>query len=70
MMQINLLYSILYFTTSGPAFSAVQRFEEKTRENGEGHGQDAWATLRETFDGCSREALRAAHREVETVAIG
>ena len=25
--------------------------------------------LRENFDGCSREALRAAHRELETVKM-
>ena len=63
------LFSILYVTTSGPAFSVVRRFEGKPRENKVGHGQDAWAALREKFDGCSREALRAAHREVETVKM-
>ena len=36
------LFSILFFTTSGPAFSAVRRFEGKTRDDGVGHGQDAW----------------------------
>ena len=46
------LFSILFFTTSGPAFSVVQRFEGKTREDGVGHGQDAWGALREKFDGC------------------
>ena len=56
------LYRILYFTTSRPAFSVVRRFEEKIREDGVGHGQDAWTALREMFDGCSREALRAAQR--------
>ena len=35
------LFSILYFTTSGPAFSVVRRFERKTREDGVGHWQDA-----------------------------
>ena len=59
------LFSILYFTTSDPAFSVVR----KTREDGVGHGQDAWGALREKFDGCSREALRAAHREVEMVKM-
>ena len=63
------LFSILYFTTSGPAFSVVRRFEGKRREDGVGHGQDAWAALREKFYGCSREALRAAHRELETVKM-
>ena len=63
------LFSILFFTTSGPAFSVVRRFEGKTREDGVGHGQDAWAALPEKFDGCSREALRAAHRELETVKM-
>ena len=61
------LFSILFYATSGPAFSIVRRFEVKTREDGEGHGQDAWAALREKFDGCSREALRAVHRELETL---
>ena len=63
------LFSILYFTTSGPAFSVVRRFEGKGQEDREGHRQDAWATLLEKFDGCSREALRAAHRELETVKM-
>ena len=63
------LFSILFFTTSSPAFSVVRRFEARTREDGVGHGQDAWTALREKFDGCSREALRAAHRELETVKM-
>ena len=61
------LFSILYLTTSGPAFSVVRRFEGKIREDGVGYGQDAWGALREKFGGCSREGLRAAHRELETV---
>ena len=32
------LFSILFFTTSGPAFSVVRRFEGRTREDGVGHG--------------------------------
>ena len=40
------LFSILYFTASGSAFSVVRRFEEKTREDGVRHGQDAWGSLR------------------------
>ena len=63
------LFSILFFTTSSPAFSVVRRFEGKTREGGVGHGQDAWEALRETFGGCSREALRTAHLELETVKM-
>ena len=63
------LFSIIFLTTSGPAFSAVRRLERKTREDGVGHGQDAWAALRKTFDGCSRAALRAAHREIETMKM-
>ena len=55
------LFSIIFLTTSGPAFSVVRRLERKTRE--------AWAALREKFDGCSRAALRAAHREIETVKM-
>ena len=63
------LFSILYFTTSGPAFFVVRRIEGKTREYGVGHRQDVWAALRKTFDGCSREDLRAVHREMETVKM-
>ena len=62
-------FSILFFTTSSPAFSVVRRFEGKTREDGVGHGKDAWGALRKKFDGCSREALRAAHPELETVKM-
>ena len=62
------LFSILFLTISGPFF-IVRRFEGKTREDGVGHGQDAWGVLREKFDGCSREALQAAHRELETVKM-
>ena len=28
-----------------------------------------WAALHEKFDGCSHEALRAAHREMEMVKM-
>ena len=63
------LFSILFFTKSGPAFSVVRRFERKTREDGVGYGQDAWGALREKFDSCSREALRAARRELETMKM-
>ena len=48
------LFSTLYFTTSGPAFSVVREFEGKTREGGVGHGQEAWAALHEKSDGRSR----------------
>ena len=63
------LFSILFFTTSGPAFSVVRRFEGRTRKGGVGHGNDTWEALREKFDGCSREALRAAHQEIQTVKM-
>ena len=63
------MYSIIYFATSGIAFSVVQRYEIKTREEGVVHGQVVWAALREKFDGYSREVLRAAHLEIETVKM-
>ena len=44
------LFSILYFTTSGPAFSVVRRFEGKTQEDRVGHGQNACEALREKFE--------------------
>ena len=62
-------FSIPFFATFGPAFSVVRRFEGRTREDGVGHGQDAWAALREKFDGCLRKALRAAHRGIQTVKV-
>ena len=43
--------------------------KEGHREDGVGHVQDAWAALRKKLDGCSREALRAAQREIQTVKI-
>ena len=55
------LYSFLFFTTAGSAFSVVWRFQGKTPAEGAGHGQQAWAALREKFDECSRAAIRAEH---------
>ena len=63
MMQI--IICLASFTLRYPA----RRFEGKRREDGVGHGQDAWAALREKSDGCSREALRAVHWELETVKM-
>ena len=47
----------------------MRRFGGRTRDDGVGRRQDAWGALREKFDGCSREALRAVHRELETVKM-
>ena len=55
------LYSVLFFTTAGSAFSVVRRFQGKTPAEGAGYGQQAWAALHERFDGCSRAAIRAEH---------
>ena len=66
----HILYSILYFTTSDPAFSVVRMFEGKTRDGGVRHGQGAWAALHDKVDGCLRKTLRAAHREIKTVKMG
>ena len=55
--------------TSGIAFSVLRRFKAKTQEDRVGHEQDAWAALREKFDGCSREVLQATHCEMETVRM-
>ena len=67
---------------SNPIFEVVQRLQRPSdldndqataregwddAEDGVGHGQDVWAALREKFNGCSRETLPAAHREMETV---
>ena len=54
-------YSVIFFTTAGSAFSVVRRFQGKTPPEGAGYGQQAWAALREKFDGCSRAAIRAEH---------
>ena len=55
------LYNVLFFTTKGAACSVARRFAGKTLDEGLGHGQRAWAALRETFGGCSKKALRAEH---------
>ena len=56
-------------SASGPDFSVVRKFGGKRRDEGVGHGQDVGTALREKFYDCSREALRAAHREMETVKV-
>ena len=66
--------SIIIFTASSTPRHPAQLFLsyggfERTREDGVGHEQDAWAALRKTFDGCSREALRAARREMKMVKM-
>ena len=58
------LYNVLFLTTKGAACSAVRRFAGKTFNKDPGHGQCAWAALREKLDVCSREALRAEHEKV------
>ena len=63
------LYSILYVTTSDPSFSVVRRFEEHMLKERVGNEQYAWAAPRAKFDGCSPEALRVAHLEMETVKM-
>ena len=40
------LYSMLFLTTTGSAFSMVRRFQGKTPAEGEGYGLQAWAVLR------------------------
>ena len=58
------LFSILLFSTGGPAFFVIWRFEGTTLEDGAGHGQQAWAALREKFRGSSRDAIRAEHAQM------
>ena len=60
------LYNVLSFTTKGAACSVVCCFAGKTLDEGSGHGKRAWAALRETLDGCSREALRAGHAKINS----
>ena len=55
---------VLFYTTSGSAFSVVRRFKGKRSQDGPGHGQQPWAAQCEKNDGCSREALRAEHRKM------
>ena len=52
------LYSALFFTIAGSAFSVVRKFQGKTPAGGAGHGQQS--SSRE-IDGCSRAAIRADH---------
>ena len=50
-----------YTACAGSASSVVQRLQGKTLAEGVGHGQQAWAALREKFGGGSRAAIRAEH---------
>ena len=63
------LYNVLFFSTKSAACSIVRRFAGKTLDEGSGHGQRAWAALREKFDGFSREALRAEHAKMNSARI-
>ena len=59
------IFCVLFCTTSGSAFSVVRRFEGKRLQDGPGHSQQAWVSLYEKFDGCSREALRAERHKMD-----
>ena len=63
------LYNVLFFTPKGAACSVVRRFARKTLDEGSGYGQCAWVALRETFDGCLREALRAEHAKMNSARM-
>ena len=63
------LYNVLFFTTKGAVCSVVRRVAGKTLDEGSGHGQRAWVALREKFDGCSREALRAEHAKMNSARM-
>ena len=60
------LDNVLFFTRKGAACIVVRRFAGKILDEGSGHGQHAWAALREKFDGCLREALRAEHTKMNS----
>ena len=63
------LYNVLFFATKGAACSVVRHFAGKTLDEGSGHGQCAWAALREKFDDCSREALRTEHAKMNSARM-
>ena len=63
------LFSILFYSTGGSAFFVVRRFEDTTVEDGAGHGQQAWAALREKFKGSSREAICAEHAKMNNMSM-
>ena len=44
-------------------------FEGMGLQDGVGHGQQAWAALREKFNGCSREALLAEHHKMNQTHV-
>ena len=62
-------YKILFVSTGGSAFFVVRRIEGTTLEEGAGYGQQAWAPLRETFKGSSREAIRAEHDKMNNTPL-
>ena len=63
------LHNVLFFTTKDTACSVVRHFAGKTLDEGSGHGQCAWATLREKYDGCSREALGAQYAKMNSTRM-
>ena len=58
------IFCVIFFTTSGSAFSVVRRFQEKRFPIGPGHCQQNWAALCEKKYGCSLEALRTKHHKI------
>ena len=60
---------MLFFTTNNAACSIVHRFTGKILDEGSGHGQRAWAALRDKFDGCSREALRPENAKMNSARM-
>ena len=62
-------YNVLFFTTKGAEYSVVRRFAGKILGEGPEHGQRALVALRETFDGCSGEALRVDHVKMNSARM-
>ena len=54
----------IYSSTGGSAFFVMRNFEGNAIEGEAGHGQQAWAALREKFKGSSREAIRTEHSKM------
>ena len=68
-MLLTMMFSALFFSTGCSAFFVVRRVEGTTPEDRAGHGQLAWAALREKFKGSPREAIRAEHTKMNNTPM-
>ena len=62
-------FTVQIFSMDGSAFFVVWRFEGTTLEDGAGHGREAWAAMRETFNGSSSKAIHAERAKMNNTPM-